>query len=150
MANRRSMSDEQRRAAVALFAGGQSRRAVATVLGVSPAAVRALQQRWQIWGDAALDVKPTKQTYAFDVKHAVVQRALNGETKLALAQEYGLSSPQLIAKWLRIYRVAGVDGLRPKPTGRPTPPAPAAGDDGELAQLRRENARLRVEVAYLE
>lgn len=151
MATRRSMSDEQRRAAVALFAGGQSRRAVATQLGVSPAAVRALQQRWQIRGDEALVEKPTKQTYAFDVKHAIVQRALAGETKLALAQEYGLSSPQLIATWLRRYRAEGADGLRPQPTGRPKQGAATpAGDDGELAQLRRENERLRVEVAYLE
>lgn len=151
MGTRRSMSDEQRQAAVALFASGQSRRAVATQLGVSPGAIRALQQRWQIWGDAALVGKPTKQTYAFDVKHEIVHRALAGETKLALAQEYGLSSPQLIAKWLRVYRADGDDGLRPKPHGRPKQDAVIpAGDDGELAQLRRENARLRVEVAYLE
>lgn len=151
MGKPRSMSDEQRQAAVALFASGHGRDAVATQLGVSPPAVRALQNRWRIWGDGAVGRKPKQtQAYAFDLKHEVVQRVLAGETKLALAQEYGLSSPQLIAAWLRRYRAEGADGLRPKPTGRPKrdPDAPVP-PESELERLRRENEYLRAEVAYL-
>ena len=152
MASRRSMSEEQRQAAVALFASGHGRDAVATQLRVSPHAVRALQYRWRLWGDGSL-VRQPKQTYAFEVKVEIVQRVLAGETKIALAQEYALSSPQLIAKWLRIYRAEGAAGLRPKPIGRPTQ-APSeragpAGPEEELERLRRENERLRAEVAYL-
>ena len=97
-----------------------------------------------------METKPTKQTFSGAFKLEVVRRVLAGETKIALAQEYALSSPQLIAKWLRVYRAEGADGLRRKPMGRPqrelttAPPA-----DSELAQLRRENERLRAEVAYL-
>jgi len=145
------MSDEQRQTAVALFASGHGRDAVATQLGVSPHAVRALQNRWRIWGAEAVGRKPKQtQAYPFALKHEVVQRALAGETKLALAQEYGLSSPQLIAAWLRVYRAEGPDGLQPKPTGRPTrdPDAPVP-PESELERLRRENEHLRAEVAYL-
>jgi transposase len=40
--------------------------------------------------------------------------------------------------------------LRPKPKGRPKrDPAAAVGKETELERLRRENERLRAEVAYL-
>jgi transposase len=147
MSTRRTMSDEQRQVAVALFASGHGRDAVATQLGVSPGAVRALQNRWRIRGEDAVVTKSTKQTHPVAVKLAIVQRVLAGETKIALAEEYALSSPQLIARWLRVYRAEGEAGLRPKPPCRPThesdPP------ESELARLQRENERLRAEVAYL-
>ena len=151
MGTRGSMSDEQRRAAVALFASGHGRDAVATQLEVSPHAVRALQNRWRIWGDEAVGRKPKQtQAYPFEVKLAIVERVLAGETKLALAQEYGLSSPQLVAAWVRRYRAEGADGLRPKPTGRPKrDPDTPVGPESELERLRRENEHLRAEVAYL-
>jgi hypothetical protein len=48
------------------------------------------------------------------------------------------------------YRAQGEEGLRPKPKGRPrknpdTPPQ----QEPELQRLRRENERLRAEVAFL-
>lgn len=145
-----SLSDEQREAAVALFESGYGRDAVATSLGVSSSAVRQVHDRWRIWGRGALVGKSTKQTYAFDIKCEVVQRFLAGETKIALAEEYLLSSPKLIGKWVRAYRVEGADGLRPKPKGRPTrDPGAPVGEESELERLRRENERLRAEVAYL-
>jgi len=150
MATRRTMSDAQRQVAVALFASGHGRDAVATQLGVSPAAVRALQNRWRIRGEDAVVTKPTKQTHPFAVKHEIVQRALAGETKIALAQEFALSSPQLIARWLRVYRAEGEAGLRPKPVGRPPDDRePSGRAESEVERLRRENERLRAEVAYL-
>jgi transposase-like protein len=150
MSQRSSLSDEQRQAAVALFETGYGRDAVATRLRVSPHAVRMLQHRWRIWGDGALVTKPTKQIFSFEFKHEIVQRFLAGETKLALADEHALSSPQLVAAWVRMYRTEGEDGLRPKPKGRPKrdPDAPVRGES-ELERLRRENERLRAEVAYL-
>ncbi|MFD3748653.1 transposase [Nocardia sp. NPDC058633] len=94
--------------------------------------------------------KPTKRTFSFEFKLAVVQRFLTGETKVDLAREFDLSSPKLIETWARTYRNDGEEGLRPKPKGRPrtnpTEPAPPAST---LEQLRRENERLRAENAYL-
>lgn len=88
--------------------------------------------------------------FSFDFKFAVVQRYLAGETKVALAKELQLSSPELIKKWAHQYRNEGEDGLRPKPKGRPkkNPEAPAQ-PESELQRLRRENERLRAEVAFL-
>ena len=150
MGHRRVMSAAQRQAAVALFATGYGRDAVATRLEVSRDAVRKLYDRWQIWGERALTATPTSRIMTFELKREIVQRFLAGETKLALAQEYALSSPALVATWVRRYRAEGEDGLRPKPTGRPkrTPEAPGR-EERELDRLRRENERLRAEVAYL-
>jgi transposase-like protein len=145
-----TLSDEQREAAVALFAAGHGRKATATALGVRPSAVQGLWQRWRIWGEDVLVAKSTKRQYGFELKYAIVQRFLAGEPKSVLAQEYALSSPELIKRWVRSYRAEGADGLRPKPVGRPTRvPDPPGGEESELDRLRRENERLRAEVAYL-
>lgn len=150
MSQQRSLSDEQRQAAVALFESGYGRDAVATRLMVSPHAVRELHDRWRLRGGGVLMPTLTKRLFSFEVKHEIVQRFLAGETKIALAQTYALSSPKLVAAWVRTYRTEGADGLRPKPKGRPPrDPAQPVRAESELERLRRENARLRAEVAYL-
>jgi transposase-like protein len=150
MAERRSMSETQRRAVVTLFAAGYGRDAVARQVGVSVNAVRDLHDRWRLHGGDALVSHARRAAYTFETKREVVARFLAGESKMALAQAFGLSSPKLVATWTRIYRREGEDGLRPNPKGRPRrdPDAPAP-ELSELEQLRRENARLRAEVAYL-
>lgn len=145
-----SLSIDEREAAVELFAAGYGRDATATRLGVGGDAVRKLHDRWRIWGRGVLMSKPTKRTFAFEEKHQIVQRFLAGETRVALAQEYDLSSPQLVTTWVRVYRADGEDGLRPKPKGRPKgDPGTPARAESELDRLRRENERLRAEIAYL-
>lgn len=150
MVEQTSLTAQQVAAAVALFADGHGRYAVATQMGVSRDAVRRLHDRWRIHGDGVLTSKPAKRAYAFAIKQEVVQRFLAGETKVALAQAYDLSSPQLVGAWVRAFRREGENGLRPKPKGRSRrdPDAPAR-ELTELEQLRRENERLRAEVAYL-
>jgi transposase len=144
------LSDEQREAAVELFESGYGRRAVANRLGVRLHVVQALQNRWRIWGRGVLVSNSTQRVYPFELKREIVLRYLAGDEKVALANEYALSSPDLIKHWVRIYRAKGEVGLRPKRTGHP-PQAPAApeSEEHELDQLRRENERLRAEVAYL-
>ena len=106
---RSSLSQDQRVAAVALFEEGSDRDAFATQLGVSRDPVNALYDRWRVRGTGALVTKPDKETYAFEVKLDVVQRFLAGDPKVELAQEFGLSSPQLIGSWVRKYRDEGDD-----------------------------------------
>jgi transposase-like protein len=96
-----------------------------------------------------LVTKPTKRSFSFEFKLDVVRRFLAGETKLDLAREFDLSSPKLIEAWARKYRNEGEDGLRPKSAGRRPKPDVVPGAASEVEQLRRENERLRAEVAYL-
>lgn len=146
-----SLSEDQRGAAVALFEAGWGAKAVATRLGAGVKAIGRLYDRWRVRGGTTLVGKPTKRVFSFEFKLAAVQRYLAGENKVALSKELGLSSPMLIGKWARLYRDEGEDGLRPKPKGRPkgSPATTAAKPESELQRLRRENERLRAEVAFL-
>lgn len=147
---RSSLSEVQREAAVAWFEKGIADSAAATLLGVSRPPVRVLYRRWKIHGRGALVAKPTKQVYSFEFKLALVERFIAGETAPDLAAEVGLSSPTLLKTWARAYRREGPDALRPKSKGRPkAPDAPRPAEVSELERLRRENERLRAEVAYL-
>ncbi|WP_228529132.1 helix-turn-helix domain-containing protein [Arthrobacter gandavensis] len=145
-----SLSEEQREAAVALFELGWGYKSVAMKLGVSKKAANGLYDRWRVRGGTTLLAKPTKRKFSFEFKLMVVQRFLAGETKVALAQEFQLSSPNLIKAWVSKYRSEGEEGLRPKPKGRPKALTEApARPVSELERLRRENERLRAEVAFL-
>ncbi len=145
-----SLSEVQREAAVAWFEKGVGYRAAARLLDAPCVPVRALYGRWRIHGQGVLVSKPAK-SYSFEFKLALVERFLAGETGPDLAVEAGLSSRQLLQKWVRAYRRDGAEALRPKAQGRPAksaaPPPPA--ELTELERLRRENERLRAEVAYL-
>jgi transposase-like protein len=97
-----------------------------------------------------LVTKPTKRSFSFEFKLELVRRVLAGEAAVALAREFDLSSPKLVETWVRKFRSEGEDGLRPKPRGRPRADRDAEPrEESELARLRRENERLRAEVAYL-
>jgi transposase len=145
-----SLSEEQRESAMALFELGLSTRAVATKLGVGRNSVLRLYDRWRVSGDTALVTKPVKRVYSFEFKLNAVQRYISGENRVALAKELELSSPHLITVWAGQYRAQGEEGLRPKPKGRPrTRPEVPAQPEPELQRLRRENERLRAEVAFL-
>jgi len=150
MPARSSLSEEQRRTAVALFEAGWGDSAVSTKLGVTRPAIRRLYDRWLVRGGTTLVAKPTKRAFSFEFKLSAVQRHLSGETKAALAKEFQLSSPTLIDTWTRQYRNTGENGLRPKPKGRTKKdPNAAVKPESELQRLRRENERLRAEVAFL-
>ncbi|UTT68092.1 helix-turn-helix domain containing protein [Arthrobacter sp. DNA4] len=94
--------------------------------------------------------KSTHRKFTFEFKLDAVRRFLAGESQVVLAKELQLSSPDLIKKWARKYRNEGEDGLRPKPRGRPLSSFKAPAEpESELQRLRRENERLRAEVAFL-
>lgn len=145
-----SLTEEQRTVVLALFEQGYGYTAVASHLRVGGNAVKALYLLWRVRGGDALVARSTKQFYSFETKVEVVERFLAGETMVALAQEYGMPSPNLIRTWARTYQREGEDGLRPKPKGRPRkdPDAPPP-ELTELERLQQENEYLRVENAYL-
>jgi transposase len=144
-----SLSNDQREAAVAWFEKGIADTATATLLGVPRGPVKRLFRRWRIRGEGALVTKPTRQSYSFDFKLALVERFIAGESSAFLAAEADLSSPRLLETWVRVYRREGADALRSKPKGRPPKPDCPPPELSELERLRQENERLRAEVAYL-
>ena len=75
----RSLSEIQRKTAVAWFEKGLADTATARLLGVSRWPIRKLYRRWRIHGQGALVTKPTKQSYTFDFKLALVMRFMAGE-----------------------------------------------------------------------
>ncbi|MBT2275338.1 helix-turn-helix domain-containing protein [Rhodococcus qingshengii] len=147
MRARSSLTEVQRGEAVALFEAGLGRQAVVAQLGVSLSAVTRLHDRWCVRGIGALATMPSERAFSFEFTLEVVQRFLAGDTKVALAREFDLSSPKLIETWARKYRSEGEDGLRSKRVG--CPPGSAPSVPSEVARLRAENERLRAEVAYL-
>jgi len=144
-----SLSVDQRAAAVTLFETGLGPDAVATRLGSNLYSLRRLYDRWRVRGSGALVTKPTKRSFSFEEKLSIVERFLAGEPKIALAREFDLSSPKMIETWARKYRSEGKEALRPKRLGRPRGSAAEASEASEVARLRRENARLQAQVAYL-
>src|SRR5688572_29086333 len=101
-----SLSEVQREAAVAWFEKGVGYRAAARLLEAPCVPVRALYGRWRIHGQGVLVSKPAK-SYSFEFKLALVERFLAGETGPDLAVEAGLSSRQVLQKWVRAYRRDG-------------------------------------------
>lgn len=79
-----SLSSDQRVATVAWFEKGLADTATANMLGVSRWPVKRLYRRWRIHGQGALVTKPA-QSYTFEVKLALVERFLAGETAPDLA-----------------------------------------------------------------
>lgn len=151
MDSRSSLSIGQRVAVIGLFEEGFGYGAASSRLQVSRDACKRLEQRFKIWGRAALERRPAVPSYSFEFKLKVVRQFLAAEaTSTELAQLHHLSSPKLIQSWARRYRAEGEDALKPRPKGRPQAAVDqSSGAVGELEQLRLENQRLQAENAYL-
>ncbi len=134
--------------AVELFEQGFTAKSASLSLDLAPNPVQMLYQRWQLRGRDALVTRERRQ-YDFGTKLEIVLRHVAGESGRALAGEYGLPSPSTVANWTSIYRREGEDGLRPKRRGRPPADRGNPAPQNEIETLRKENERLRAEVAYL-
>lgn len=143
-----SLTQAQREQLIDWFDQGIGSRAAANRMGVGRDAIRRLERRWKLHGRLALVDKPTKQTYSFDIKKEVVDRFTAGESKMELATEFNLSSPDLVRSWVQTWRHGGDEALIPKPKGRPRKSV-ATAPESEEDKLRRELRLLRAENAYL-
>jgi len=84
---------------------------------------QAQLQRWvaafQKYGDEGLFRSRQKEIYSFEKKLYVVKLYLSGEISYQdLALQEGITNPTMIAGWVRRFRVAGPDALRPRKKGR--------------------------------
>ena len=80
-------------------------------------------QRWvrnfKEFGVEGLERSRQNKKYTFEYKLHVVELYLTNEVSYQeLAIQEGITNSSLIANWVRYYRVAGPDGLRPRKKGR--------------------------------
>ena len=148
MYSKRTLSHFDAVSADELFEQGFTAKSVAPSPDLAGSPVQMLYQRWLIRGSGALVTRDRKQ-YDFEIKLEIVRRHVRGEAGRALAEEYGLPSPNTVATWTGIYRREGEDGLLPKRRGRPPTDHRDSPPKSEIETLRSENERLSADVAYL-
>lgn len=83
--------------------------------------------------------------YSPEVKIAAVEKFLSGESKTVVIEQFGISNRGLFNKWLAAYRLHGVEGLKPKPLGRPVKNRDQRleTDAEKIYRLEMENAVLK-------
>lgn len=91
-----------------------------------------------------------KQNDSLEFKLNVIQAVKNGQFSAEIAYLYfGIANSSVINRWLRVFEKQGINGLMPKPKGRPAmkpkspkmPPKPETREE----ELELENLRLRAE-----
>ena len=94
--------------------------------------------------------RPKPRSYTEDYKRQVVDLVVSsGRTPTAVAGEVGVH-PTLLCRWVRQYEARAEAGKAeaPRPAATPTLkplPVPTADQAAEIARLRRECDRLRME-----
>lgn len=125
-------------------------------------------QRWiaayQKFGDEGLIRSRQQEKYSFEKKLSVVELYLSSEISYQdLALQEGITNPTMIAQWVRRFRVAGPDALRPHTKGRKnTLDKPKKDSTAQLIketvadtsvehikELEDELLKLRIENAFL-
>jgi len=139
---------------IAYYEQGHSSRATSKKFTVNPKFVLKWVKQYQSGGINAIRPKTTKATYSSEFKLTVLTTMLEeGLSQSEVALKFNISSPALISHWHKAYRKHGMFGLTPKPKGRTAMSNPfitdKPDDEKSLAELKRENAYLRAEVAYL-
>ena len=102
--------------------------------------------------------RKTKEAYSVQFKLDTIQFMLNtGASYQETADQFKLNNPSLITRWMKEFNEQGVEGLKPKPKGRPSMSKKPINkqtkkEEKKLtreAELERENELLRLENAYL-
>ena len=92
--------------------------------------------------------RPKPRSYTADYKRQVVDLvASSGRTSTVVAAEVGLH-PTLLCRWVRQYGAAAAKAEAPRlaaPLSLKPVPVPTADQAAEIARLRRECDRLRME-----
>ena len=105
-------------------------------------------------GIKGLEVRSEKQTYSLEFKLSLVQAVKQGKFSAeAACLHFGIANSGVVSQWLQAFEKQGINGLIPKPKGRPTmkpkyPKMPSKPKTRE-EELELENLRLRAENAIL-
>ena len=83
--------------------------------------VRYWIAQYKYSGTHRLAVLHRKRIYSPEFKHRVVQTILSGRFSMENAALYfGIASGGTISQWLKAFRKNSINGLHPKPKGRPS------------------------------
>lgn len=112
-------------------------------------------QQYHYNGIHGLAVLGKNQKYTVEFKSAVVQAVRNGQFSAEYACLYfGIANSGIISQWLQAFDKQGINGLLPKPKGRPSmkvkspkmPPKPKTEEERlryRILELEAENAILK-------
>lgn len=119
----------------------------------SPAPLRQWVRAFQEFGMDGLERKRKKTVYSVQFKmDALHFMRQTGSSYAETAIAFGMNNPTLLANWVRAFQEGGIEGLKPKPKGRPSmskKPTNRPKKPSTREELERENELLRLENAYL-
>lgn len=144
MTGRRVFTTETRIEAARLFDAGFGFKLVARQLRLSPGTMRLWQDAHKQGRLLGLGFVTKNKEYSGELKLAAVEKFLNGALKTEVMAEFNITTRAMLNKWLSIYRVQGVEGLMPKPKGRPK-----KNGNQALETDAEKIIRLEMEVAVL-
>ena len=118
---------------------------------------------YKAFGDEGLKRSRNYNKYSFEKKLFIVKLYLTGEISYQdLAIQEGITNPALISDWVKRYRIAGPDALKPKKKGRrktldkpredtsqPLTNMPIDTSTEYVKKLEDELLNLRIENAFL-
>jgi transposase len=125
--------------------------------GINHDAVRKWVNIYKQHGETGLARQTGKTLFTVDFKQEVVSAMLNeGLSSREAAQRFKIKERWMLVRWLRLYQADGIEGLHPKPRGRPkgmskphTSKTSSADGNKTQAELLEELAYLRAENAFL-
>ncbi len=126
--------------------------------------IRQWIHNYQEFGDEGLKRSRKKETYSFEFKLHMVESYLSNEVsyeELALAN--GITNYTMLSRWVKAFRVAGPDGLKPRKRGqKKTLNKPTEKNNSQpleeksidtsaehVKELEDELLKLRIENAFL-
>ena len=129
----------------------------------SPRNIKVWIKSYLAFGDEALKRSRKNDVYSFEKKLSVVELYLSSEISYQdLALQEGITNPSMIVNWVKRFRVAGPDALKPHKKGRrktlekpekksSTLPIESPVDTSaeHVKELEDELLKLRIENAFL-
>ena len=92
-------------------------RTIAKKFNIQTSGIKRIVRKYLKHGEDSL-IKKSRRKFSTNLKLEIINRALNGESKLSLSVEYQVTEIQIIS-WLKKYAEFGYNGLIDKPKGRP-------------------------------
>jgi transposase len=120
----------------------------------SASPIKLWVRAYRAFGMEGLERKQTKTSYSVqfkvDVLHFIKQ---TGSSYLETAIKFGVTTPSLIASWNTAFQRDGIEGLKPKPKGRPSmskKPTNQHKNQNQTPQRSREELEREIELLKLE